>query len=127
MFAKRSPAAKEVSKKLNVIIWIICLECQVSQLSPKTGLYYICRYFTHKERLVTSENLILDHIKESEFARLISRGRQSHLFEGLYDLSQYLFACYNSAPVTSCANRLVEAFQQISDVAYIDVDKSIFR
>ena len=85
--------------------------------SEKSTLHYICGYITHKEGLVPSENVTPDYIKASEFTRLDSRVQLSHPSEDLYDLSQYLFAYYKSVPVKTCANRLIEAFQEISDVA----------
>ena len=84
----------------------------------------MCGYIFHKEGLVPSENVTSDYIKSSEFTRL---GQLSHPSEDLYDLSQYLFAYYKSVPVKTCANRLITAFQEISDVAFFAFDKSVFR
>ena len=67
-------------------------------------------------------------IKESEFTQLVSRGQLSHPSADLFDLSQYLFSYYKSAHVKSCANRLIVAFQEISEVfASYEYEKSVFR
>ena len=100
--------------------------------SEKSTLYYICGYITHKEgfvqlEIVTPEVCAPDNIKPSEFTRLVSRGQLSHPSEDMYDLSQYLFAYYKSVPVKTCANRLIEASQEISDVAFFDFDTNVFR
>lgn len=42
--------------------------------SKKSTFYYICEYITHKKGLVTSEDVALDNIKESETTRLVSSG-----------------------------------------------------
>lgn len=42
--------------------------------SKQSTFYYIWEYITHKKGLVTSEDVALDNIKESETTRLISSG-----------------------------------------------------
>ena len=42
--------------------------------SKKSTFYYIWEYITHKKGLVTSEDVALDNIKESETTRLVSSG-----------------------------------------------------
>ena len=40
----------------------------------KKSTFYIYEYITHKKGLVTSEDVALDNIKESETTRLVSSG-----------------------------------------------------
>ena len=95
--------------------------------SEKSTLYYNCGYINQKKGLVTPEKVTLGNIKESDFTKLVSTGHLSHLSKDLYWLSQNLFAYYKSVSVKSWANRLVETFQEICDVAYTEFDKSIFN
>ena len=93
-----------------------------------TTLYYISGYVTHKEGLLPSESVLPECTKESEFTNLVSRGQLSHPSADLYHLSQYLFSYYKNIPVKSCTNRLIVAFQEISEVsASYEYDKSVFR
>lgn len=49
------------------------MSCKLTE-SKKSTFYYICEYITHKKGLVTSEDVALDNIKESETTRLVSSG-----------------------------------------------------
>ena len=60
--------------------------------------------------------MTLDSISESEFSKSVSGEKLSHPSERLYGLSQYLLA-----------NRLIDAFQVISNAAYINLDNSVFE
>ena len=95
--------------------------------SEKSTLYYIGGYITHKEGLTSSEIDILSYVKASEFTKMVSRGKLCHPLGDLYDLSQYLFAYYKNTPEKSCANRLIKAFTEISEVAFFAFEKSVFR
>ena len=100
-----------------------------SELSDleKSTLYYICGYITHKEGFVSTEIVSSTNAKASEFTQMVSRGKQSHPSEDLYDLSQYLFPYYKSVPEKSCANRLIKGFREICDVAFLDFETSVLR
>ena len=97
-----------------------------SGLIPPDYLYYISGCITHIEGLLSSENVLTESIKESEFTQLVSRGKLSHPSAELFDLSQYLFSYYKSVPVKSCADRLIVAFQEIGEVfASYEYEKSV--
>ena len=90
-----------------------------SGLIPPDYLYYISGCITHIEGLLSSENVLTESIKESEFTQLVSWGKL------LFNLSQYLFSYYKCVPVKSCADRLIVAFQEIGEVfASYEYEKS---
>ena len=70
----------------------------------------------NSQRRIWLESVTLDSINESDFSKPVSGEKLSHPSEGLYDLSKYLLA-----------NRLIEAFQVLSNAAYIKLDNSVFK
>lgn len=105
-----------------------CFEAS-SKLShiERSTLYYICGYVSHKEGLDSTNNISLINEKASEFTSMVSRGKLAHPSDELFDLSQYLFSYYKSVPDKCCAKRLVKAFQEICEVAFLDFELSVLQ
>ena len=69
----------------------------------KSSLYYVSGYITRKEGLHDSSHDFVERLPESEFTKLLSRGKLSHPSAELYDLAQY-FLCYFKMKDPKCCN-----------------------
>ena len=93
----------------------------------KSSLYYISGYVAFKEGIPTSEECELS-LPNSEFTKLVSRGKLTHPPEELFDLSMYLYA-YHKNVNKLCANKLIKGFSKVYEVCGCDYDNqtSILR
>jgi hypothetical protein len=96
----------------------------------KSSLYYVSGYITRKEGLHDSSYDYVERLPESEFTKLLSRGKLSHPPAELYDLSQY-FLCYFKMKDPKCCNTVfLQAFKLIYESTgyeFDNIDKIIRR
>ena len=59
---------------------------------------------------------------DSEFTRMVSRGKLSYPSECLYDPTLYLYVYYKSIQDKRCINKLLIAFQMIYDYTSYDIE-----
>lgn len=97
-------------------------------MNEKSALYYICGYICQKENLQGSSTPVLD-LPESEFTKLISRGKLCHPPLDLYDLAMYLYVYYSSISERTCLKKILLAFNYIYESSHCEFENisSILR
>ena len=99
-----------------------CFENSVSLLeSERSSLYYICGYVAHKEKSMIMDTKEIENNSNSEFTKMVSRGKLDFPKEELFDLSLYLYSYYKSTENKTCTTRLLKAFERIHDFTRYEI------
>ena len=83
----------------------------------RSSLFHISGYVAFKEgspSTTLSESAIAPQV-DSDFTREVSRRKLSYPSENLYDLSLYLYTYYKSITDKQCINKLLPAFEKITN------------
>ena len=96
----------------------------------KYSSYYVSGYITRKEGLHDSSYDYDERLPESEFSKLLSRGKLSYTPAELYDLAQYLLSYFKMKAPKCCNTVFLQAFKltyESTGYEFDDIDKIIHR
>ena len=92
--------------------------------NERASLFHIAGYIAFKENtsstLLKESDIFLE--ADSEFTKLVSRGKLKYPSENLFDLSLYLYGYYKSITDKKCINKLLVAFEIIYNCTAYDIE-----
>ena len=92
--------------------------------NERASLFHIAGYIAFKENtsstLLEESDIFLE--ADSEFTKLVSRGKLKYPSENLFDLSLYLYGYYKSITDKKCINKLLVAFEIIYNFTAYDIE-----
>ena len=92
--------------------------------NERASLLHSAGYIAFKENtsstLLKESDIFLE--ADSEFTKLVSRGKLKYPSENLFDLSLYLYGYYKSITDKKCINKLLVAFEIIYNCTAYDIE-----